>query len=121
MQILKAHSQRRATLRERTSQSLLRTIALDRKYNQKHAAAEKNRSGLEEAEKKKEHARFSQLRKVATTVSQPQETERRKLSESLIDKLQSVCMCFYLPTFFNTNLVALLHLLKKCTLTYLMV
>nr|XP_043627800.1 uncharacterized protein LOC122599358 isoform X2 [Erigeron canadensis] len=70
IQILKAHSQRRATLREKTSQSLLRTISFRGKYNQKHATAEKNWLELVEAEKKREHDRCLQVKKEAKPASQ---------------------------------------------------
>ncbi|KAL1358307.1 hypothetical protein AAHE18_04G022900 [Arachis hypogaea] len=71
MRILKAHRQRRASLRERSSQSLMRRMARENKYkecvraaiHQKRAAAETKRLGLLEAEKKKAHARVSQARK----------------------------------------------------------
>ncbi|XP_024961462.1 uncharacterized protein LOC112501922 isoform X2 [Cynara cardunculus var. scolymus] len=96
MQILKAHSQRRATLREKTYQSLLRRNALQSKYKehlhaaiyQKRATAEKNRVELLGTDKEKTHARRLQARKVAKSVSQQQETESLKLRESLEDKLQ---------------------------------
>ncbi|KAJ9538232.1 hypothetical protein OSB04_030965 [Centaurea solstitialis] len=96
MRILKAYRQRRATLRERTSQSLTRRIARESKYkervcaaiSQKRAAAEKKRLGLLEADMEKAHARLLQVRKVAKSVSQQREIERRRLRESLEDKLQ---------------------------------
>ncbi|XP_071713927.1 uncharacterized protein [Rutidosis leptorrhynchoides] len=96
MRILKAYRQRRATLRERTSQSLIRRIARESKYkervcaaiSQKRAAAEKKRLGLLEADVEKAHARLLQVRKVAKYVSQQREIERRRLRESLEDKLQ---------------------------------
>ncbi|KAD6795456.1 hypothetical protein E3N88_06352 [Mikania micrantha] len=96
MRILKAYKQRRATLRERSSQSLIRRIARESKYkecvgaaiSQKRAAAEKKRLGLLEADMEKAHARLLQVRKVAKYVSQQREIERRRLRESLEDKLQ---------------------------------
>nr|XP_043623306.1 uncharacterized protein LOC122595075 isoform X2 [Erigeron canadensis] len=96
MRILKAYRQRRATLRERTTQSLIRRIARESKYkervcaaiSQKRAAAEKKRLGLLEADVEKAHARLLQVRKVAKSVSQQREIERRRLRESLEDKLQ---------------------------------
>ncbi|KAK9070994.1 hypothetical protein SSX86_009562 [Deinandra increscens subsp. villosa] len=96
MRILKAYRQRRATLRERSSQSLIRRIARESKYkervgaaiSQKRAAAEKKRLGLLEADMEKAHARLLQVRKVAKFVSQQREIERRRLRESLEDKLQ---------------------------------
>ncbi|KAI3788928.1 hypothetical protein L2E82_01710 [Cichorium intybus] len=96
MRILKAYRQRRATLRERTSESLIRRIARESKYKervcaaicQKRAAAEQKRLGLLEADMEKAHARLLQVRKVAKLVSQQREIERRRLRESLEDKLQ---------------------------------
>lgn len=96
MRILKAYKQQRATLRERTSQSLIRRIARESKYkervgaaiSQKRAAAEKKRLGLLEADMEKAHARLLRVRKVAKFVSQQREIERRRLRESLEDKLQ---------------------------------
>ncbi|GJS23453.1 T-complex protein 11 [Tanacetum coccineum] len=96
MRILKAYRQRRATLRERTSQSLIRRIARESKYkervcaaiSQKRAAAEKKRLGLLKADMEKAHARLLQVRKVAKSVSQKREIERRRLRESLEEKLQ---------------------------------
>lgn len=96
MRILKAYRQRRATLRERSSQSLTRRIARESKYkervcaaiSQKRAAAEKKRLGLLEADMEKAHARLLQVRKVAKSVSQQREIERRRLRETLEDKLQ---------------------------------
>ncbi|KAJ0078070.1 hypothetical protein Patl1_36836 [Pistacia atlantica] len=71
MLILKAYSQRRAKLKERSSQSLLRRMARESKYkervraaiHQKRAAAEKNRLRLLEAEKKRARARVLQVRR----------------------------------------------------------
>ena len=102
MLILKAYSQRRANLKERSSQSLLRRMARESKYkervraaiHQKRLAAEKKRLGLLEAEKKKARARFLQVRRVAKSVSHQREAERRRMRDQLEDKLQRVCM-FY--------------------------
>ncbi|KAA8536558.1 hypothetical protein F0562_029036 [Nyssa sinensis] len=96
MLILKAHRQRRATQKERTSQSLLRRMARESKYKervrtaiyQKRAAAERKRLGLLEAEKKRAHARVLQVRKVAKFVSHQREIERRKMKDKLEDRLQ---------------------------------
>ncbi|XP_076887685.1 uncharacterized protein LOC143537905 [Bidens hawaiensis] len=96
MRILKAYKQRRATLRERSSQSLTRRIARESKYkervgaaiSQKRAAAEKKRLGLLEADMERAHARLLQVRKVANLVTQQREIERTRLRESLEDKLQ---------------------------------
>ncbi|KAI3712412.1 hypothetical protein L1987_70968 [Smallanthus sonchifolius] len=68
MRILKAYRQRRAILRERSSQSLIRRIARKSKYkecvgaaiSQKRAAAEKKRLGLLEADMERAHARLLQ-------------------------------------------------------------
>ncbi|XP_022746771.1 uncharacterized protein LOC111296636 [Durio zibethinus] len=96
MLILKAYSQRRANLKERSSQSLLRRMARESKYkecvraaiHQKRLAAEKKRLGLLEAEKKKAHARFLQVRRVAKSISYQREAERRRMREQLEDRLQ---------------------------------
>ncbi|KAJ9552328.1 hypothetical protein OSB04_016373 [Centaurea solstitialis] len=96
MQILKANSQRRATLREKTSQSLLRRSVLQSKYKehvhaaiyQKRATAEKNRLELLGAAKET-HGRRLQARRIAKSISQQQENGSLKLSESLEDKLQT--------------------------------
>ncbi|KAI8027313.1 T-complex protein 11-like protein 1 [Camellia lanceoleosa] len=96
MLILKAYRQRRATLKERTSQSLLRRMARENKYkervraaiSQKRAAAEKKRLGLLEEEKKRARARMLQVRKIAKSVSYQREIERRKMQDKLEDKLQ---------------------------------
>ncbi|XWS67948.1 hypothetical protein CRYUN_Cryun04dG0048500 [Craigia yunnanensis] len=96
MLILKAYTQRRATFKERLSQSLLRRMARESKYkecmcaaiHQKHAAAEKKRLGLLEAEKKKAHARFLQVRRVAKSISHQHEVERRRMRDQLEDRLQ---------------------------------
>lgn len=100
MLILKAYRQRRATLKERSSQSLLRRMARDSKYNervraaiqQKRAAAETKRLDLLEAEKKRARARMLQVRRVAKSVSHQREVERRRMREQLEDRLQRVCM-----------------------------
>ncbi|KAM7474604.1 hypothetical protein LguiB_021847 [Lonicera macranthoides] len=96
MLILKSYMQRRATLKERTSQSLLRRIARENKYkecvraaiSQKRAAAEKKRSGLLEADMKRAGGRVLQVRKVVKSLSQQREIESRKLREKLEDRLQ---------------------------------
>lgn len=100
MLMLKAYRQRRATLKERSSQSLLRRIARDSKYKervcaaiqQKRAAAEKKRLGLLEAEKKRARARMMQVWRVANSVSHQREIERRRLRDQLEDRLQRVLM-----------------------------
>ncbi|KAI4298981.1 hypothetical protein L6164_032483 [Bauhinia variegata] len=94
--ILKARKQRRATLRERSSQSLLRRMARESKYkecvraamHQKRAAAETKRLGFLEAEKNRAHARVLQVRHVAKSVSYQREIERRKKKDQLEDRLQ---------------------------------
>ncbi|GFY89353.1 T-complex protein 11 [Actinidia rufa] len=96
MLILKAYTQRRATQKERTSQSLLQRMARENKYKervrtaifQKRAAAEKKRLGLLEAEKKRAHARLLQVRRVAKSVSYQREIERRKMKDRLESRLQ---------------------------------
>ncbi|XVF01150.1 hypothetical protein REPUB_Repub04eG0063600 [Reevesia pubescens] len=96
MLLLKAYSQRRANLKERSSQSLLRRMARESKYkervraaiHQKRVAAEENRLGLLEAEKKKARARFLQVRRVAKSVSNQREVERRRMKDQLEDRLQ---------------------------------
>lgn len=103
MLILKAYSQRRATLKERSSQSMLRRMTRESKYkervraaiHQKRIAAEKKRLGLLEAEKKKAHARVLKVRRVAKSVSHQREIERRRMRDQLEDRLQRVCMLFY--------------------------
>lgn len=98
MLILKAHRQRRASLKERTSQSLLRRMARESRYKervraaicQKRAAAEKKRLGLLEAEKRKVCARILQVQKVAKSISFQREIERREMQNKLEDKLQRV-------------------------------
>ncbi|KAG7977724.1 hypothetical protein I3843_05G045700 [Carya illinoinensis] len=96
MLMLKAYRQRRATLKERSSQSLLRRVARDSKYKervraaiqQKRAAAETKRLGLLEAEKKRARARMLQVRRVAKSVSHQREIERRSMRDKLEDRLQ---------------------------------
>ncbi|XP_028758155.1 uncharacterized protein LOC114717192 [Neltuma alba] len=96
MLILKARRQRRATLRDRSSQSLLRRMARESKYkervraaiHQKRVAAEAKRLGLLEAEKKRAHARVSQVKHIAKSVSNQREIERRKMKDQLEDRLQ---------------------------------
>ncbi|CAN6584543.1 unnamed protein product [Malus baccata var. baccata] len=96
MLLLKAYRQRRATLKERTSQSLLRKMAWEKKYkervraaiSQKRAAAEKKRLALLEAEKNRACARMLQVQRVAKSVSHQREIERRAKREQLEDRLQ---------------------------------
>ncbi|KDP38837.1 hypothetical protein JCGZ_04994 [Jatropha curcas] len=96
MLMLKAYRQRRATLRERTSQSLMRRMARESKYkervcaaiHQKRAAAERKRLGLLEAEKERACARVSQVRRVSKSVSHQREIERRRLRDQLESRLQ---------------------------------
>ncbi|KAI5661559.1 hypothetical protein M9H77_20882 [Catharanthus roseus] len=96
MLILKAHRQKRASLKERTSQSLLRRMARESKYKervraaicQKRVAAERKRLGLLEAEKRKARARVQQVRKVAKSISHQREIERREMQNRLEDRLQ---------------------------------
>ncbi|KAL5789712.1 hypothetical protein ACOSQ2_004600 [Xanthoceras sorbifolium] len=96
MLILNTYNQRRAKLKERSSQSLLRRMARENKYkervraaiHQKRVAAEKKRLGLLEAEKKKARARVLQVRRVAKLVSNQREVERRRMRDQLEDRLQ---------------------------------
>ncbi|PKI53029.1 hypothetical protein CRG98_026609 [Punica granatum] len=94
--MLKAYKQRRATSKERSSQSLFRRMARESKYkervraaiNQKRAAAEKKRLRLLEAERKRACARVLQVQRVAELVSHQREVERKKLQDQLEDRLQ---------------------------------
>ncbi|KAK6121171.1 hypothetical protein DH2020_045092 [Rehmannia glutinosa] len=94
--ILRAHRQRRATLKERTSQSLMRRTARESKYKervraaicQKRADAEKKRMGLLEAEKGRARARVLQVQKVASSISYQREIERSEMKNKIEDKLQ---------------------------------
>ncbi|KAK4405041.1 hypothetical protein Sango_0510600 [Sesamum angolense] len=94
--ILRAYRQRRATLKERTSQSLMRRTARESKYKervraamcQKRAAAERKRLGLLEAEKRKAGARVLQVQKVASSISHQREIERSEMKNKLEDRLQ---------------------------------
>ncbi|KAJ8572612.1 hypothetical protein K7X08_009123 [Anisodus acutangulus] len=96
MLLLKANLQRRATLRERTSQSLLRRMARESKYKervraaicQKRVAAEKKRMGLLEAEKSRACARVMQSRSIAKSMSHQEEVKRRVMKIKIEDKLQ---------------------------------
>lgn len=96
MLLLKAYKQRRATLRERTSLSLLRRMARESKYKervhaaicQKRLAAERKRLGLLEAEKKRARARVLQVQKIAKSISCQREIERKRMKEQLEDRLQ---------------------------------
>ncbi|KAE8721784.1 hypothetical protein F3Y22_tig00015129pilonHSYRG00017 [Hibiscus syriacus] len=96
MLILKTYSQRRATLNERSSQSLSRRMVRESKYkehvrtaiHQKRVAAEKKRLSLLEAEKRKACARFLQARRVGKSISHQREIERRRMRDQLEDKLQ---------------------------------
>ncbi|XP_050209496.1 uncharacterized protein LOC126660190 [Mercurialis annua] len=96
MLILKAKRQRRASLKERRSQSLLRRMARESKYkecvrtamHQKRAAAERKRLGLLEEEKKRACSRLQQVRRVANSVSHHREIERRRMRDQLENRLQ---------------------------------
>ncbi|KAL6491806.1 hypothetical protein OROGR_034059 [Orobanche gracilis] len=96
LRILRAHRQRRATLKERVSQSLMRRMARENKYkervcaaiSQKRADAEKKRLGLLEAEKRRAHARVLQAQKVASSISYQREVERSEMKDKIEDKLQ---------------------------------
>lgn len=98
LHILRANRQRRATLRERTSQSLMRRMSRESKYKervraticQKRADAEKKRLSILEAEKRRAHARGLKVQTVASSVSQQREIERSELKNKLEDRLQKV-------------------------------
>ncbi|KAG8650262.1 hypothetical protein MANES_07G019200v8 [Manihot esculenta] len=95
MLILKANRQRRATLKERMSQSILRRMARESKYkervcaaiHQKRAAAERKRLRLLEEEKKRACARVLQVRRVAKSVYNQREIERRRMRDHLENRL----------------------------------
>ncbi|XP_022896415.1 uncharacterized protein LOC111410356 [Olea europaea var. sylvestris] len=94
--ILKAYKQRRATLKERTSQPLLRRMARESKYKervctaicQKRVAAEKKRLALLETEKIRVRARVLEVRKVARSISHQREIEMMEMKNKLEDRLQ---------------------------------
>ncbi|VFQ88874.1 unnamed protein product [Cuscuta campestris] len=96
MLILKASHQRRATLREKTSQSLSRRMARESKYKervcsairQKRAAAEKKRMGLLEDEKRKACDRGMQVKRVAKSISHQREIKTTEIKNKLEDRLQ---------------------------------
>ncbi|KAF8404280.1 hypothetical protein HHK36_009162 [Tetracentron sinense] len=96
MLLLKAYRQRRAAMKERTAQSLLRRMVQDSKYkecvraaiHQKRASAEKKRLVLLEAEKTRARARVLQVRRVAKSVYHQREIERRRMKDQLEDRLQ---------------------------------
>ncbi|CAL1385557.1 unnamed protein product [Linum trigynum] len=96
MLLMKAYKQRHASVKERTSRSLMQRVAKESKYkervraaiNQKRAAAEKKRLGLLEAEKKKACDRILQVQQVAKSVSYKREIERRRMMDQLEDRLQ---------------------------------
>lgn len=106
--MLKAYKQRRATLKERSSQSLLRKMARENKYkervraaiHQKRVAAENKRLGYLEAEKKRARARMLQVHRVAKSVSHQREIERRRMRDQLENRLQRVCI----PSKSNPNM-----------------
>ncbi|CAA0841123.1 T-complex protein 11 [Striga hermonthica] len=96
LRILRAHRQRRAYLKERISQSLMRRMARENKYkervcaaiSQKRADAEKKRLGLLEAEKRRARARFLQVQKVANNINSQREIERSEMKNKLEERLQ---------------------------------
>lgn len=110
--ILRAHRQRRATLKEKTSQSLMRRMARETKYkervraaiSQKRANAEKKRLGLLEAEKRRAHARTLQVQKVAHSVSRKRELERSEMKNKIEDKLQRVLLIAVMDILLNRHL-----------------
>ncbi|KAL6560701.1 hypothetical protein OROGR_004260 [Orobanche gracilis] len=96
LRILRTHRQRRATVKERTSQSLMRRMARETKYKervcaaicQKRAEAEIKRLGLLEAEKRRARARVLQVQKVASSIYYHREVERSQMKNKLEDRLQ---------------------------------
>lgn len=98
MLLLKAYRQHRAAKEERAAQSLERRMIQASKYEEsvhaatqeKHAAAERKRLGLLEAEKTRAHARALRVRKVAKFIYYHRETERRRMKDQLEDRLQRV-------------------------------
>ena len=104
MLILKSRRQRRAARKERTAQSLTRRMLQESRYkecvraaiHQKRAAAERKRLGLLEAERLKAHARLVRVQRAADSVYTQREMERMKKKEQLEDRLQRVCICFYM-------------------------
>lgn len=95
MLLLKAYTQRRASLRERYSQSLWRRMVREERVRaaiqQKRAAAEMKCRGFLEAEKEKANARVLQVRHIVKSVSQQREMERRRKKDQLEDRIQRVC------------------------------
>ncbi|KAG8368800.1 hypothetical protein BUALT_Bualt15G0084400 [Buddleja alternifolia] len=91
--ILRALRQRRTTLRERTSQSLMRRVARESKYKervrdaicQKRAAAEKKRFELLEAEKKRARALALRVQRVAN--SNQRKIVKNEMKEKREDRL----------------------------------
>lgn len=122
MRMLKAYRQRRATLKERSSQSLLRKMARENKYKecvraaiqQKRVAAEKKRLGLLEAEKKRARARMLQVRRVAKSVSHQREIERRRIRDQLEDRLQRVCIHSLSNSYCNSLLLLVVLVMVVC-------
>lgn len=98
MQLLKAHMQKRAAVKERKARSLLQRTARENKYkecirssiSQKRSAAERKRMVLLEAEKSRAQARVMEARRVAKFVCYQRESERRKMKEQLESRLQKV-------------------------------
>ncbi|CAA0818548.1 T-complex protein 11 [Striga hermonthica] len=96
LRILRAHHQRRANLKERISQSLMRRMARENKYKeracaaifQKRADAEKKRMGLLEAEKRRARSRVLQVQKAASNINTQREMERSEMRNKLEDRLQ---------------------------------
>ncbi|GER56991.1 T-complex protein 11 [Striga asiatica] len=96
LRILRAHRQRRANLKERISQSLMRRMVRENKYkervcaliSQKRADAEKKRLGLLEAEKRRARARVLQVQKAANNINSQREMERSEMKNKLEERLQ---------------------------------
>lgn len=117
--ILGAYRQRRATLKERTSQSLQRRMARESKYKervhatlcQKRAAAEKKRLSLLEAEKRRAHARAMQVQSVANSVSYHREIERNKMKSNLENRIQRVHSASFFSVLFLQKVQCILGLI----------
>ncbi|GAA0144743.1 microtubule or microtubule-binding cytoskeletal protein [Lithospermum erythrorhizon] len=98
MLLYKAYSERRATMKERTSQSLLQRMARESKYkesvraaiSQKRAAAEKKRLGLLDAERRRARVMVLQAQKIAKSVRHQREIERKEKEHKLENKLGRV-------------------------------
>ncbi|XP_047315080.1 uncharacterized protein LOC124919019 isoform X2 [Impatiens glandulifera] len=94
--LLKADRQKRATLNERTSRSLLQRITHENRYKEcvhaailhKRASAETKRLRLLDAEKKRAVIRMQKVQKATKSVLQHHEAVRRSMKDSLDNRLQ---------------------------------